>query len=638
MTFNLAAEVAALLIITVSIIGLLLDSSFITTRHRIFRWLYYCAFFTSFFTILAVFSQEYLHLFPIQMVVFFRYMFYITMPTAAIAALYYAISLVYTKTNNNNLLIQHFWGVIPYLVYILVLFSNLFNNAIFSYTKADGIIQGKLYRITYPMVVIYFIMIVVFVIKHNNSPRRKSLYIIILNLVVTAIVFCMQLVLPTLQMSGLASMLGILVIHLYIQNISKSNDELTELYNRQALTEKLNNMCKHKRSFSLYVISLRNIRGINERLGLEYGDALLETFSFELKKILPHKALFRYTGDEFAILTEEFSDGKLALDDLLSKQLIIRDKPIKLDTIVARVDYPSFGQNTKEIISAMDYSIATLKKTLGSEKYFYDVKVCERLRRRYDIIERLNHAIENDGFVPYYQGIFDVKSGKFTMAEALIRLKNNEANPVSPAEFIPIAEETGQIIKITLIMMEMVCSDYRLLLDKYGDNLPLKSISVNFPYAQFLTLNTVKDLNEILAKYELSKDRIKIELTERTLSSDLTATKEIITELVNNGFEFELDDFGVEYSSLSMFFDMPINIVKFDRSLVLNFTADESRKNFLKTFLEAVKSTRMKVVMEGVEDKKLLEFLIEIGADYIQGYIYAKPLPLNEFIDLINKQ
>ncbi len=637
MTYNLAAEVAAFLIISVSIIGLLLDSSFITTRHRIFRWLYYTAFFSSMFTILAVYSQEYVEFVPIQFVVFFRYMFYIFMPTAAIAALYYAVSLVYTKTVSINLFKQHFWGIFPFLVYLLVIFSNLFNGIIFSYSETEGIIPGLWYRITYPVVVIYFLLIILFIVVNRNSHRRKSLYIIALNLVVTAIAFCTQLVIPTLQMSGLASLLGILVIQLYIQNISKSTDELTELYNRQALTNRLNNMCKYKQSFSLYVISLRNLRGINERLGLEFGDALLESFSFRLQRMFPQKSLFRYTGDEFAVLFDADPEQMLAYKDMLTEPLNVKDKPIKMDTLLARVDYPDFGHNTKEIISAMDYSVATLKRNQGTESYFYDVKITEQLKRRYDIIERINDAIDHNGFVPFYQPIFDVETGEFSMAEALIRLKNNGKNPLSPGEFIPIAEETGQVIKITLLMMEMVCSDFRQLLDKYGDKLPLKSISVNFPYAQFLTRNTVVELNAIMKKHNLSHDMIKIELTERTLSSDFNTTKAIIGELVKNGFDFELDDFGVEYSSLSMFFDMPIRTIKFDRSLILNFTADELRKEFLKTFLRAVKSTRMKVVMEGVEDQNLLDFLVDIGADYIQGYVFSKPLPIEEFTAFLLK-
>ncbi len=635
MIYNMAAEFAAFLILFVSIIGLFLDQTLITTRHRIFRWLYSSAFFTSICTILAVYSQGYLDVFAIELVVIFRYLFYIAMPTAAIAVLYYAISLVYTKTNSSHLIKQHTWGIVPYLGYCVIVISNPFTNVIFSYNEEMGIIPEPLYRITYAIVIIYFAITIWFIFKNRHSPRRNSLLIIILNLVVTALVFCIQLFIPTLQMSGLASAVGIMVIHLYIQNIAKSTDELTELFNRQALTIRLNRLCQSKRNFSLYVISLRNFRGINERLGLEIGDALLETVSFRLRKSLPKKALYRYTGDEFALLIEDTSTLDPDLKESLAKQYEINRDSFKLDMIAARVDFPAFGLDAKTIISSMDYSVSMLKQSQGSRSYFYDIKVCDDMKRRYDIIERLNHAIESNGFTPHYQAIFDVSENKFTTAEALVRLNTEDGEFISPAEFIPIAEETGQVLKITNIMLEMVCADFRKLLDKHGDKLPLKSISVNFPYAKFLSRNTVNELTDVLSRYNLTSEQIKIELTERTLSSDIETTKAIVSELVEQGFEFELDDFGVEYSSLSMFFDMPIGIVKFDRSLVLNFTADSSRREFFKTFLEAVKSTDMKVIMEGVEDKELFKFLVNCGSDYIQGYVCARPMPFVDFGNLL---
>ncbi len=633
-TYNLAAEVAALLLLTLLIIGFLLDHTLTTTKHRVFRWLCFSSFASTMATILAVYTLDHLDFVPISLVIFCRYLFYLMMPMAAIAALYYAISLVYTKTNSDNLVRQHFWGMIPFVVYAFIIVSNIWNANIFEITAQDGIIEGPFYRITYIIVVLYFILAIGFIYKNRHSPRRNSLLIICLNLIVTAVVFCVQLVMPRVQMSGLASVLGIMVIYIYIQNTTKLTDELTELSNRQALTIQLNQLCAKKRPFSLYVFSLRNFKGINERLGLEYGDALLEAIAFRLRQQAAFKMLFRYTGDEFALLAEEGDEYDSTLKDLLLEPYQLGENLVKPDMISARVDYPAFGVHAKEIISAVDYSIASLKKLQGETDFFYDLAVCDAMKHRNDIIEQLKFAIDNNGFEPYYQPIYDVNTGEFSMAEALIRLKNSN---IGPAEFIPVAEETGQIIKITFLMLNMVCSDFRTLLNKYGDALPLKSISVNVPYAQFLSKDVANQISEILSQYHFSNDQIQIELTERTLSSDINGTKKVVDEMAEKGFVFELDDFGVEYSNLSMFFDMPIHIVKFDRSLVLNFTKDKSRREFFKTFLSAVKATNMKAIMEGVEDEELLQFLMDCGSDYIQGYVFSKPLPMHNFEEFLIK-
>ncbi len=640
--YNLMAEISALLIITVSMTSFLLDEKTVSSRHRIFGVLYYATFASILVTLASIITAENFTAFPLWLTDLFKLLYFLTSPIAAPIALFYAISLGYRKGFKISFIKKYVWAWLPYAVYCLIVLTNFLHHAVFVISPTQGYGRGPLVRISYIIAILYAVLILAYTIMNIRRPQRTSLLIICLNLLISSVVFGLQLFFPPIQLSGLASVSGILVIHFYLQSVTKVTDPLTELKNRQALTIQLTRLCDAGTPFSLIVCSLRNFKGINERLGLEFGDTLLESLAIRFKKILPPNEIYRYSGDEFAWLTTHRQDiaeihnvEKIA--DRVEMPFSIDGTSIMLDMTYARVDYPEFGTGVKEIISTMDYSLSMVKKNSGETNYIYDLAVCEKMRRRSHIIERLKAAIANNGFEAHYQPIYAGSSKSFQMAEALIRMKKTQEEPIYPGEFIPIAEETGLIVKITLMMLEMVCSDYRDLLNKHEDALGLRTISINFPYVQFSLPNTAQEVTDILRKYDIPSDRIRIELTERTLASDLHTTKNTIDELVRRGFSFELDDFGVEYSNLTMFLSMPVDTIKFDRSLVLSATETEVRRVFFLRFLQAVKVVGIEVVMEGVEDEELLNFLLECGSDYIQGYIFSKPLPQDEFVHFLEE-
>ncbi len=187
------------------------------------------------------------------------------------------------------------------------------------------------------------------------------------------------------------------------------------------------------------------------------------------------------------------------------------------------------------------------------------------------------------------------------------------------------------------MMLDIVCADYRQLRDQLGDNISLQAVSVNFPYLVFMRPDILDEVHDIVKKHGLLPQMIKIELTERTFTSDTDTTLEKIDEFIERGFVFELDDFGVEYSNFSMFFNVPINIIKFDRSLVVSSTENEKRRDFFHKFLIAIKALRddIEVIMEGVEDDDIKQYLIDCGCDYIQGYVFSKPLKYEDFTKFI---
>ncbi len=634
--YNLAAEYGALLILTVAIIGLLLDSSIVSTRYKGLKWMYIATYISILVTLAAIISLDYYDGgYSLKLVDFLRHAFFITSPLLALLYLFYVMSIVYNKMSLSEIISKNFKMSIPYLLYMAFIGTNPLHRLIFSISDQGEYLKGPLSQVSYYIAFIYFAMLVYFTFKHRFTPQRNILMIICANFLLSVIVFSMQIIFPLVQLSGLSCVSGLLVVHLYILSVSRLSDPLTELNNRQKLTADLVKLCESKTPFSMAVFSLRNFKSINERLGLEFGDQLLFDLGIRLRSILPSKYIYRYGGDEFAYLkiTSDNSFNQLLhnVTGLICKPFSSGENSLSLDIIYARIDYPEFGQNVKEIISAMDYSISSIKKNIGETNFFYDPSICDQMKRRNYIIDRLKQAIAEDGFEVHYQPIYATDIDNFPLAEGLIRLKKSDLPPLSPGEFIPIAEESGLVSKLTFIVLEKLCQDYRYLMDLYPNQLPLESISLNFPYVHFLKSSTTQEVCEIVDRYQIPHSMIKMELTERTLVSDTQATRNIMDELIKQGFEFELDDFGVEYSNLSLFFNIPVEIIKFDRSLVYAATSTQDRRIFFDHLLQAIKAMDIKVVMEGVEGEELLQYLIRSGCDYIQGYAFSKPLPRDEF-------
>ena len=321
----------------------------------------------------------------------------------------------------------------------------------------------------------------------------------------------------------------------------------------------------------------------------------------------------------------------------MKEPFIVTDKEIKFSFVYTRVDYPKFSTNIKTLVSTADYAVSQLKDSSLENNYLYDYTIAKEMQRVSFVIEVLKESLENDGFDVFYQPIYSFETNDFTQAEALVRLKNANENNLYPGEFIPIAEKSDLIIKLTYIIIEKVCKHFQIIKNTYGKNNKLASISINFPYKIFFQKNLLQNVMEILKHYSISPSEIKIEITERSLISDDSTVKNVISKMKEKGFIFELDDFGVEYSNMSVFLKLPINYIKIDKSLVDIAIANKSYRPFFQNLVQGIQSLGKSIIVEGVEDKEQLNFIEKCGCEYIQGYVFSKPLTLVDFQNFLHK-
>lgn len=645
LAYNLATEYATLAMIVVILISFLQDFERDNNNYRFLSLMYITAFFSSLFTLLAnefgasaIKWGEYFWYVPF--VYFTTVVYFILIPALTFCYLLFCMIITSPKRDPNTLMSKFCRAFFPYGIYIMVILLNLTNGGVFTVNSVAGYVRGPLFQAPYIIAALNILLIIIVIGSARKKIRRESVMVIFLNMVLAFFLLWIQFSNPQIIMTGLCNTLTVLALHLYTQNSRKTMDPLTGIKNSMSLRYTLEDWIKKQGRFSLYVFSIRGFKSINERNGLQFGDRVLVAVSQELLNVLPYQIVYRYGGDEFAVLLRERPENEETIKKILAQFEYPIDvdgiDQVQLELVCARVDSGLFGNSSKELISALDFSVSLLKQTHGEPRYLYDPNVVKQLIDKSNMIHQIKEAIDHRMFQVAYQPIYSAALGSFTQAEALVRMKDTKGGLIPPSNFIDVAEVTGLVVPMTFVILDIVCEDLRRIFDTLGEDHPLQSISVNFSYLLFLSPHLEEDIMEILNRHRIEPKHIKIEITERTLISDEQHTSNVMDRLQELGFVFELDDFGVDYSNMSTLLNLPLDIVKIDRSVLLSALDSAPNMEFFHHLVAGIGVIGRIIIVEGVETKDQLDFVLECGCEYIQGFYFSRPLLFDDFTKYID--
>ncbi|NLK75550.1 MAG: EAL domain-containing protein [Clostridiales bacterium] len=423
------------------------------------------------------------------------------------------------------------------------------------------------------------------------------------------------------------------------------HDVLTGLPNKIAFTDYINGVLsssnKVDKMHAIYFFDLDNFKTINDTLGHEYGDDLLIRTAQILQSIIDGKGLLaRAGGDEFLLFYEDIKSVSEAVD--LAAQIIKHfQEPIELNNDIVFMSmsigiaiYPDNGLTPNALIKNSDIAMYKSKDT-GKNKYtIFNSMMEEELNRHTLIIDILRSAIENNELYIRYQPLVDLQTNQIIGLEALARIDSEKLGPLSPSEFIPIAEESGLIVKISNWIIREACLFNKKLLDRGITSLV---VSVNISSIHLNRPEFIKTISNILDETQLPPNLLELELTESTLVSSVMDAASLLSQLHKLGVKVSLDDFGTGYSSLNYLTRMPINTLKIDKSFIDNISYNDKDAYIANTIIQLAHRLNIKVVAEGVETKEQLELLRQQNCDMIQGHIISKPLLQEEIIDLIQQ-
>lgn len=631
--YNFAAEFASLVIILAVLLSFSRDYDAQTVQYRFLKFTYGVSFVSVLTTIVALLSGipgSNMTLARVSNVIYFM-----VIPSGSLCYLIYAKLITAMKFDLPGYRKKLLPTLIPYGVYLLILIVGMACGKVFHVTQDEGYVRGDWFQLPYIIVTVNILWVVVTVCRHAKALHRDIIKTMLSTAVLAFAILLIQYHSPNTIMTGTLYTMSILGLHLYAQNVRKSTDQLTGIYNRMALVHTLNQHVHHNEGFSLYVFSLRGMKTINARYGIDFGDRILMHTAQTFVRCAGDSSVFRYDGDEFALLLPNHGKNHQQLLEHLVSQLdapvVMDGNELNVELVYTRVDYSLFGNNVQDLLSAADYSLSILKRHSAGERYLYDPTVASALLQRNNTVELLKDAIAHNRIVMHYQPIYSVDDNCFTQAEALMRISREDGSLIYPGDFITLAVKTGLIVPMTYLILEQVCADLRHLLDTYGADLRLTSVSVNFPYLQFTDPKMPEKVNAILDKYAIPCHMIKIEITEREMVADTARTKAIMQDMIAQGYAFELDDFGMDYSNLSVVLDLPLDSVKLDRSLLLAAFEKAENATFFRHMVTAVSALGCMIISEGVEEQAQCDFIQDCGCDYIQGYHFSKPLPLSQF-------
>lgn len=415
------------------------------------------------------------------------------------------------------------------------------------------------------------------------------------------------------------------------------HDELTGLPNRLRMKQEIAELiCSYHgqdRRFSLLFLDLDNFKTVNDSLGHKVGDKLLtETAERLLSLVGERGTVARLGGDEYVVLlpdTDAFGADQNAEVVLgaFRNPFIINGHELYMSTSIGVTCYPEDGGDPDTLIKNADIAMYRAKARERASWQRFDSSMVEQVTLRLAMEKNIRKGLENKEFVPYYQPRVDIMTGKVVGMEALVRWHKEDGTIGNPAEFIPVAEETGLIVQLGEHVMREACRQTHLW-HRAGMN-DLR-VSVNISAHQFRA-NLEDMVFGALDDSGLDPALLEVEITESTMMRDLGQTVSLLEKMAARGIHTAIDDFGTGHSSLYYLKTFPINTLKIDRSFVRDILNDENDANIVITIINMAQNLALQVVAEGVETDGQLEFLRRYGCPEVQGFFFSKPVPASEF-------
>jgi diguanylate cyclase (GGDEF)-like protein/PAS domain S-box-containing protein len=421
-------------------------------------------------------------------------------------------------------------------------------------------------------------------------------------------------------------------------------DGLTGLPNRALLSDRFSQMIvqarRHGNSLGILFIDLDDFKLVNDSLGHPAGDELLkETARRLLSAIRTGDTVARIAGDEFAIILADLAradDAALVAQKVIeriSAPVEVRGQEVFVTASVGVATFPADGDDAETLLGAADAAMYRAKQSGRNAYQFFTSEINQRTRARAQLGSELRRALEREEFMLVYQPKFDLQRAEACGAEALLRWKHPERGIVSPAEFIPVLEESGLIVAVGEWVLRRACAD---LEDWKASGLPPMPVAVNLSARQFRQQDLDARIRALIAEARVDPALIELEITESQLMQDPDHAIRVMHSLSSAGIGIAIDDFGTGYSSLSYLTRFPVSSLKIDRSFVADVLTDDADGAIVRAIIDMAHTLGFTVVAEGVETEAQAAFLRGLNCEQAQGYLFARPMPAADFKALIS--
>ena len=632
-TYYILSEVIACALSFLLIINILLTFSFYDKRQRLFLYATISTLLASFFNVVAVFCITNYRTWSLGFCTLISTLYFMFLMMSPLCMAMYAVDIAsaFPKTKKVGFSIC---GIV-YAMYLLTILLNVRLGWIFRYDIEDGYIKGSLKNVTYLATAFYSLFIMLTVFINRKLIARRIFYLFIAYPFVSLFFVAFQFLFPNVIMTGTASFAAVFFAYLVVQSYLIELDLSTGLMTESKLRKRVQ---MHKTHAVLYVFAIDNMNLIQSSMELSDWNLMMLNIGEVFSRNFP--------ASSYHISTDRFAAIGKNLEEVQEKSEIIKKEvsalgeglnsfiPIPIVFYMAAVE---FSETENDYDSLMDIINNILTKS--KEENFRALQVCdeailvERERKRYiyRILKR-ELSIESSQFQVWFQPIYSLKEKKFTYMEALSRLQGTEMGDISPAEFVYVAENRGLIEHLGFVAFEKVCKFIA------ANRNIVNAVSINFSVYQMTNQKLVQNVLDTIKRFELNPSNIIMEVTESTFIDNFELVSDNMRRLSNAGIKFYLDDFGTGYSNLANVVSLPFSTIKIDRSLVLMMEESKRGINLFTNLVNTFKGAGLSILVEGVETQIQNELVEKAGVDYIQGFLFSRPLSEKNCIEFLNKQ
>ena len=537
------------------------------------------------------------------------------------------------QNNKKKKILSSVLGTLQTLYFILVIL-NVKTGWIFRFDAEEGYIRGPAKNITYILSAIYGLIIVITVIVQRKYLARRIFWVFLLYPLLSLYFVVIQFFYPRILLTGVASFTSVLFAYMTIQSYIVEININTGLMTESRLRKRIS--IQHQGGV-FYIMTIDNINMIQSSLDASELKQMYLHLGEIFMTYFPRSAYILSMNRLAAIgrsIDEVQEKSKLLLADIQQLCSDINSViPIPIESYSAALE---FSKNENDYDSMMDLINAMLSRAKASQ--LKKLQVCdesvfvdrERKRYIYRILKR-ELTLESEQFQVWFQPIYSIQSKKFEYMEALSRLKDTELGDIPPQEFVQVAENRGLIEMLGFVAFEKVC---KFISDNRDT---VNAVSINFSVYQMMNPKIVENVLSTIERFSLSPSNIIMEITESIFIDNYELVMKHMMELARAGVKFYLDDFGTGYSNLTNVISLPFSTIKMDRSLVLAMEAGQKGVSLFFDLVSTFKGVGFKILVEGVETNNQNYLVERAGVDYIQGFLYSRPLPPLECVDLLKR-
>lgn len=519
-------------------------------------------------------------------------------------------------------------------IYGVFLLANIRTGWIFWIDAGGGYHRGSLNTLGYFIMLAEAFFIIVCYCKNRSSVSKMVSRALKMTVMMAVFMAVFQLMNREFLLNGTLMAYADMIFFIHFQSQRIGFDTVTGLGNRKRFLDEISLRLNSGQQFQIVLLSLRNMDRVNKQYGPRVGDELLYSVGYKLEKLGADVNVFRIGGVSFALFCPYWSEEKAEknLQDvctIMDDKWILQNHTIEVEYLCGNLIHKEESWHSTDVEDFLEYMLWYMK-TQKVKRLRFDERVECEVRHRNGMMHLLQRSIKEKSFQVWYQPVYDLKTGTFCSAEALVRMWDEDGRMISPGEFIPLAEDIGMIDEVNLIVIETVCRFW-----KEHPELPLNSIAVNMAMPQLADAKLPQKIGRLLDEYGVSRQRLRLEMTERLTYSDLPHIQEVMQEMVKEGIAFYLDDFGIGYSNFISALQFPYECIKLDKSLMDGYSVDEHNCRIAKAVTDVFHDIGLLVIAEGIETEEQLRIAQKMGIDKIQGFYFAKPMPGEKLVEFL---